>query len=174
MAGTAPSTGAHKRKPARTALASGQRHIRRVDDAERSRTHAWLVQVQRRNRIVIRMFSDGRHGGRRAVLAAALAFRAAMLKQMHDPGYALWRRNRKRRNNTSGIVGVARYANRERARPGRKPIEREYWQAFADDGKGARRSRKFSVAKYGEMRARALAIRARRALLREVGAQAAT
>jgi len=169
---TAQATGAHKNKPGRAALASGQRHIRRVDDAERSRTHAWLVQVQRRNRIVIRMFSDSLHGGRRAALAAALAFRAATLKQMHDPGYALWRRNRKRRNNTSGIVGVARYASRERA--GRKFIEREYWQAFADDGKGARRSRKFSVAKYGETRARALAIRARRAMLREVGAPAAT
>ena len=145
-----------------------------MEDAERSGTHAWLVQVQRRNRIAIRMFSDSLHGGRRKALAAALAYRAAMLKRMHDPRYALWRRNRKRRNNTSGIVGVARYANRERSRSGRKIIVREYWQAFADDGKGGRRSRKFSLAKYGEMRARALAIRARREMLREIGAQAAT
>jgi hypothetical protein len=77
--------------------------------------------------------------------------------------------SRKRRNNTSGIVGDARYAIRERSRSGRKIIQREFWQALADDGTGGRRSRKLSLAKYGEARAKWLAVRARRAMLREVG-----
>ena len=97
-------------------------HLQRIDD-ERSRTHAWRAQVQRRHRIVIAHFSDNLHGGKRAALKAALRYREAMLKELHDQRYPLWRRNRKRRNNTSGVVGVGRYVSRERN--GRAVIERK-------------------------------------------------
>jgi AP2 domain len=138
-------------------------HIHRID-VERTSTHAWRVQVVRRSRMVIRYFSDGVFGGKRAALRAAIVFRDALLLALHDARYELWRRNRKRRNNTSGIVGVGRYWARERLRSGRLS-ERAYWQAFADDGRGARKSRKFSVKMYGEERAKRLAIAARRAML---------
>lgn len=133
-------------------------HIHRIDHAPK-RTHAWLVQVQRRGEITIRSFADGRYGGKRAALRAAIRFRDAALNGARDKNYQLWRRNRKRRNNTSGIVGVGRYVSRERGRQG--IIERVSWQAFWDGPDGRRHSRKFSVNLHGERRARELARRAR-------------
>ena len=133
-------------------------HIHRIDHAPK-RTHTWLVQVQRRGEITIRSFTDGRYGGKRAALQAAIRFRDAALNGARDKNYQLWRRNRKRRNNTSGIVGVGRYVSRERGRRG--IIERISWQAFWDGPDGRRHSRKFSVNLHGERRARELSRRAR-------------
>lgn len=145
-------------------------HIHRIDHAPK-RTHAWAVQVQRRGEIVIRRFSDGRHSGKAEALKAAIRFRDGTLNGFTDQRYALWRRNRKRRNNTSGIVGVGRYVSRERGRHG--IIERISWQAFWDGADGRRHGRKFSVNLHGEQRAKELARQARtaamRALLKEKG-----
>lgn len=154
----------------RMARSRNLHHIHRIDHAPK-RTHAWLVQVQCRRKITIRSFADGRYGGRRAALQAAIRFRDAALNGAHDKSYQLWRRSRKRRNNTSGIVGVGRYISRERRRQG--IIERVSWQAFWDGPDSRRHSRKFSVNLYGERRARALARRARedamRAILKQKG-----
>jgi len=122
------------------------------------------VQVQRRGEITIRCFTDGRYGGKRSALQAAIRFREAALTSARDKGYQLWRRNRKRRNNTSGMVGVGRYVSRERRRQG--IIERISWQAFWDDPDGRRHSRKFSVNLHGERRAKELARRAREDAMR--------
>lgn len=145
-------------RPDRTAATGRLHHIRRIDHAQK-RTHAWIVQVQRRGEITIRRFSDGRHGGRQKALEAAIRFRDATLSQLHDARYPVWRRNRKRRNNTSGIVGVGRYVSREQGRRG--IVERVSWQAFWDGPDGRRHTRKFSVNLHGERRARDLAPRAR-------------
>lgn len=140
-------------------------HIHRIDHAPK-RTHAWLVQVQRRGEITIRSFTDGRYGGKRAALEAAIRFRDAALSSGRDKGYQLWRRNRKRRNNTSGIVGVGRYVNHEHRRQG--IVERISWQAFWDGPDGRRHSRKFSVNLHGERRAKELARRARADAMRAI------
>ena len=138
-------------------------HLQRIDD-ERSRTHAWRAQVQRRHRVMIEHFSDGVYGGKQEALKAARRWRETMLTELHNRRYELWRRNCKRRNNTSGVVGVGRYVSRERN--GRAVIERISWQAFWDGSDGRRHGRKFSVDKYGERRARELACQTRRAALR--------
>jgi hypothetical protein len=140
-------------------------HIHRIDHAPK-RTHAWLVQVQRQGEITIRSFTDGRYGGKRVALQAAIRFRDDALTSARDRSYKLWRRNRKRRNNTSGIVGVGRYISRERGRRGF--IERVSWQAFWDGPDGRRHSRKFSVNLHGERRARDLARRARADAMRTI------
>lgn len=140
-------------------------HIHRIDHAPK-RTHAWLVQVQCRGEITIRSFTDGRYGSKRAALQAAIRFRDAVLNSARDKSYQFWRRNRKRRNNTSGIVGVGRYVSRERGRRGF--IERVSWQAFWDGPVGRRHSRKFSVNLHGERRARELARRARTDAMRAI------
>ncbi|HYD59585.1 MAG TPA: AP2 domain-containing protein [Noviherbaspirillum sp.] len=117
-----------------------------------------------------RHFSDSVHGGKRKALKAAIAFRDEMLTKLRDTEYASWLR-RKRSNNTSGIVGVARYVNISQA-SGRRQ-EYPYWQAFWRDHEGRRHTRTFSVRMYGERKARKLAILARQAAVQELVGSAA-
>lgn len=121
--------------------------------------HGWRVQIQRKNRVELSHFSDLQYGGKRKALQAAIAHRDALFQEMHGADYPQWRRSCKRRNNTSGMVGVGRYIAREMT--GGKPVERPFWLGFwiGDDGK--RHSRKFRVSKYGERQAKALARAAR-------------
>lgn len=110
--------------------------------------------------MVSQQFSDAVHGGKAKALQAARRFRDDVLAQMHDPYAVVWRRNLKRTNNTSGVVGVGRYVNRKVQND--CIVERASWQAFWSDEQGRRVSRKFSVAVHGEQRARMLAIECRR------------
>jgi AP2 domain len=141
---------------------SSHHHICRVDRESRG-AHGWSVQVQHNGQIVRRYFSDSVHGGKRKALQVAIACRDALLEQLWHGRYTLWRRQCKRRNNTSGIVGIARYIAREMV--GDKEVERISWHAFWNSADGKQRSRKFSVNKYGETRAKTLACAARRQAL---------
>ena len=132
------------------------RHIRRVDDSRRG-THAWFVTVQRHNRINTKMFSDGVWGGKRKALEAARTWRDQHLQAEHE--HQLWRRNRLRRNNRSGLVGVARY-ERKSGTDGRSSGG-AYWLASWIDSKGTSRKRKFSVRLWGEEGAKTKAIEVR-------------
>lgn len=140
------------------------RFIRRIDN-ERTRTHSWHVAIRSRNQAVTRHFSDSVHGGKRKALQAAIAFRDEMLAQLRDADYSKWLR-RKRGNNTSGIVGVARYVNVSQTQE--HPQEYPYWQAFWRDRDGKRHTRTFSVLKYGERGARQMAIKARQTAVQEL------
>ncbi|HYD81837.1 MAG TPA: AP2 domain-containing protein [Paucimonas sp.] len=136
-----------------------QRNIRRIDyDAKN--THGWLVQVQREGRRYAKFFSDSVHGGKRKALAGAVAYRDA-IRQEKEPAHRKWLRRIVRTNNTSGTPGVGRYA--------RSDTGQEYWCAYWNDLEGKRRERKFSVAKYGERRARQLALETRAKQLRQLG-----
>lgn len=134
------------------------RNIRRMDDPSRS-THAWLVQVQRHHRISIKMFSDSVWGGKRKALAAAQHWRDQHTEPLAEYAQKLWRRNQLRRNNRSGVTGVARYE--------RKPTPRQrtpgapFWVAAWIDEHGAKRTRKFSVKRWGERGAKRMAIEER-------------
>lgn len=132
-------------------------NIRRVDYPAR-RTFGWLVQVKVKGTPHRKFFSDSVHGSRIAALKHAITFREA-LKQKHDARYTLWRRNRLRQNNTSGIPGVGRYEN---------ATGDPFWMAFWDDHNGKRRAKKFSVGIHGEIGARQKAIRARQQALRQL------
>lgn len=140
-------------------------HVYRIDD-QASYSHRWMVHVGHRGRVVRRYFSDCVYGGKRKALAAAMACRDATLAAVRSKGYSVWFRTRKRRSNTSGITGVGRYVYRDRSR--RRLVLRPFWQAFWDDERGQRRTRKFTVQKYGEARAKKLARRARSEALREL------
>ena len=67
------------------------RNIRRIDN-EINRTHAWLVQVQRGNRNVIKMFSDSVFGGKHKALQAATTFHTQLLAEVPDYEYQVWLR----------------------------------------------------------------------------------
>src|SRR5438552_1728890 len=125
-------------------------NIQRSDD-DRTHTYAWIVKLQRRKRVAFKHFSDSRYGGKKKALAAALRYRDAVLKEMQNSSYGLWIRNIKRKDNTSGMIGIARYVRRNRSRSNPKKFFRQVvWQAFWMDADGKRHSKKFAVKKYGE------------------------
>jgi len=130
------------------------RNIIRVDH-EASRTHAWRVTLQRHNGIVVKMFSDSLHGGKGKALKAAEEYRDELLRRYSPYAHAIWVRTRLRRNNTSGIPGVARYE--ERAKPNRN-YTRVFWLASWVNEQGESRKRRFMVSHYGERQAKRLAV----------------
>lgn len=58
-----------------------QHHIRRIENT-RNHDHAWIVEVRRRNRVTMRRFADGRHGGKEKALKAGVHFRDALLARL--------------------------------------------------------------------------------------------
>lgn len=144
---------------------SGIYAIYRIDDAP-SRTHSWLVTIQRRGRIYHRHFTDRVHGGKRQALKAARAYRDRLTSELRP----LTRQELcaiRKKNNRSGISGVTRIDVMEKGRDDRV-YRRIYWDAQWPIDNGKARHRKFSVKKYGEKRAFELACKARRTALRSL------
>lgn len=139
--------------------------ITRVDN-EMSRTHGWLVTIQRRGTIFRRQFSDGVHGGKARALAAAKAYRDEVVAR-HPPLTRSEHAEIRKKSNKSGIVGVCRYCASE---TGRKSggEKRWFWVAswVLPDGRAKRV--KFSVKKYGEEGAFKLAVKARRGAIKQM------
>lgn len=140
------------------------RNIIRIDH-EASRTHAYRVTLQRHNTITVKTFSDAVHGGKRKALKAALAERDALLLEYSSFDHQIWVRTRLRKNNTSGLPGVAKYTRPVHPRTGR---DQAFWLASWIDENGASRKRKFAVSRYGERKAKQLAIAERERQLRRV------
>jgi hypothetical protein len=134
------------------------RNIRRIDNPARS-TYAWLVQVQRRQHIISKMFSDSIYGGKDKALTAALTYRDALILAAAPAEINLWRRTIIRRNNTSGIPGVGLYKTESGA---------EKWVAYWTDEHGIRRSKNFAVNAHGKRKAKQLAITARKEQLARI------
>ncbi len=134
--------------------------ISRIDD-DRTHTHAWLVRVQRRNRIHHRYVSDRVHGGTRLALAVATAYRETLVQTLPELMRQEVCRIRKK-NNRSGVSGVSRHEA-----PGRTPTSPRtaYWLAQWPIGDGRAKQRKFGVKKYGEHGAYLRALQARRVAL---------
>lgn len=134
------------------------RNIRRMDDDAR-RTHAWIVQVQRKNNIIIKMFSDSLFGSKQKALMAALEYRDFLIIAPSPAEHNLWHRTIVRRNNTSGIPGVGLY---------KRSNGKERWVAFWIDENGIKKSRTFSVDVYGQRQAKQLAISERQRQLKRL------
>jgi len=139
------------------------RNIKRIDD-DTTRTHSWVVIVQRRGESHLRWFTDGIYGGKEKALAAAIEHRDFLVSSHSESEQNLWVRTRLRKNNTSGIPGVGRYEALANPNTGRYNI---FWLASWIDEYGRSRKRKFYVSRYGERLAKQLAIAEReRQLLR--------
>jgi hypothetical protein len=139
--------------------------ISRVDN-EVSRTHGWLVTIQRRGVIYRRHFSDGVHGGRAKSFGAARAFRDEVVAK-HPPFTMREYSSIVKKSNRSGVVGVCRYcASETRHLP--QEQQRWFWVASWPLPSGKRKRVKFAVNKYGEEKAFKLALKARREAMREI------
>ena len=133
------------------------RNIHRMDDDAR-RTHAWLVRVQRKGQVTIKMFSDGVYGGKQNALSAALEYRDFLTLAPSQAEHNLWHRTIVRRNNTSGIPGVGLYM---------RPNGSGRWIAYWIDENGMRKSRTFTVKIYGK-NAKQLAVAERQRQLKRI------
>ena len=132
--------------------------ISRVDN-DASRTHGWLVTIQRRGVIHRKHFSDGVHGGRKKAFSAARDYRDEVVAK-YPPLSMQEYSSIVKKNNRSGVVGVCRYcASETRDLPEER--QRWFWVASWPLPNGKRKRVKFSVKKYGEEGAfeRALAAR---------------
>lgn len=139
--------------------------ISRVDN-DASRTHGWLVTIQRRGVIYRRHFSDGTHGGKQKSFSSAREFRDKIIEK-HPPFSLKEYSNIVKKSNRSGVVGVCRYCSSEtRGLPPEK--QRWFWVASWPLPSGKRRRVKFSVTKYGEGAAFKMALKARREALKKL------
>jgi len=140
------------------------KHIYRVDD-EKSRTHSWLVTVQRRGQIYHRHFTDGIYGGKRKALDEAKVYRDELLARLR-PLTRVERCNITKKNNRSGISGVTRIDGMDTKRG--RSYHRRYWLAQWPIGNGKAQMKKFSIKQYGEQGAFRLAVRARQEALKSL------
>ena len=137
-----------------------RRNISRIDmsSASGSQHGGWEVRMQRRGKKFGKFFADGQFGGRRASLNAAKAYRDSLESRL--AGYSVKELARRpSARNTSGIVGVRRAVQVEENED--YVYTYAFWIAQWIDGKGKRKTRSFSIEKYGEEDAFQRAVAAR-------------
>ena len=126
--------------------------MRNILRYEHNGATSWVVRVKRSGRQYVEYFADG-HEGPEASLRRAIVWRNDLEKRL-TPWNKLHRRSSVSR---TGVIGVSVLDDRTRA----GTIVRR-WVAQWPIGDGRMRHRSFSVLKYGERKARRLAIEARR------------
>ena len=131
----------------------GNLHITRVESGVV--TPGWNFRLRFAGRIESSFFSDRSYGGKKNALVVARMYRDARLKQL-GPKDVMRRIGRKSSRNSSGVVGVSRTAIM--TTNGKKYI---CWSAQWPLLSGKHCIRRFSILKFGEKKARQLAIQAR-------------
>jgi len=142
------------RKPKRDA------GISRIDQDEK-RTHGFFVRLTRNGKIHNAFFADKTFGGKRKALKSARKHYRQLL-QKHGPISRRDRAQIRRRKGSSAITGVRKTA----VRRGRHKFS--YWVATWSPRPYALQRKLFSVKKYGSTKAKALAVKARKAGLRKM------
>lgn len=144
---------------------TGHPYIGRYDPSGPS-AH-WRVSLQVQGTRYRKSFADSVNGGEEKALAAAIAWRDEIFIQVKLPAETarLSARAASHDDSPDKVEGVAW---RKESRPGASP----FWIAYAPKQFGlARKSRKFSIAKYGSDRAYALAVEARKKFVEEAAAR---
>ncbi|MGA9452931.1 MAG: hypothetical protein WBW41_16495 [Verrucomicrobiia bacterium] len=131
------------------------RGIARIDQREKH-NHGFFVRLQRNGIVHSAFFADKSYGGKRRAFRAAQKHFRRLEKKYQPMTRRMWAELLRRKGKT-GIIGVRRVVVR---RPGQP--RRVYWQANWSPRPHLVRRRVFSVRKFGERKAKALAIVARR------------
>jgi len=131
-----------------------EKHIRRQDAYG---IHGWIVSISRSSKKYQRCFSD--KGDRAGALARARQWRDQLLEKLPPPMPFRVRDAR----NTTGVIGVALVVDVGRG-GGRVARYKVSWV----DAAGRRRLRGFSIQKYGDREAFALAVALRRRMTKEM------
>ena len=143
-----------------------RRNISRIETTSANcKTYGgWDVRIQRRGRKMEKFFSDLGLGGKRAALQAAKEHRDR-LELRHKKFSVSELADTPSTNNRSGLVGVRLHQQIDR----RGEFEYSYWYWVAQwtDRRGRRKTRSFSVHKYGDDEACRLACESREQGLRK-------
>lgn len=135
--------------------------ITRIDDYI-CNSHAWRVSLRRQNVMHVKNFPDKTHGGKGKALAAAKSYRNEIVEK-YPPTTRQEMCKITRSNNNSGYPGVYSYAKRYKLKNGCIK-ELRYWEAhWPGEKPGTFEKEAFPVHKFGERRAKKLAIEAREA-----------
>ncbi len=124
--------------------------ISRIEQPSK-KTYGYYVRLFWRGQQFAKFFSDKKYGSKDQALKAAEDYFYQLDEQMPLDSSI----GRMTARNRSGIVGVSRTKVRSRGH------DYDYWQAWWGSGAN-RKSAKFSVLKYGEEKAKQLAIESRR------------
>jgi hypothetical protein len=137
--------------------------ISRIDQ-QAKHNHGFFVRLQRQGKTHSAFFTDKMHGGRKRALAAAQKHYRKLLAKWGPPARKRrsWWAQIPRRKGSSGIVGVQKVVVR------RHGEARMYWKATWSPKPYVVRRKLFSCWEFGSKKARQLAIRARRAGLRNM------
>lgn len=135
---------------------NANRNITRI---ERETTGGWLVRITRKGEMTSWYFGDTEYGTKRKSLLAARDYRDELEQGLK--GYtAKQLATKERANNTSGITGVRLVEEKDPRWPSNPTYK--YWIAQWSPAKGSRRTKRFSVEKYGNDKAYKMAVAARK------------
>lgn len=129
--------------------------ISRIEQEEK-KNFGWNVRVTYKGKTTHKYFPDKSCGGKNKALKLAREFRDGVLKKM-PKGKQEAASRALRKVKKSGVVGVTHVVSNA---GGGKSYE--YWQAAWEDKAESRRTAKFSISRYGNKEALALAIQARK------------
>lgn len=138
-----------------------RRNISRIEPyAERGNHHGgWEVRMQRQGRKYSKFFSDGMCGGKRKALRLAQQYRDELESRLR-PWSVKKLAEKPSVRNTSGTVGVRK--GFQAITSNGYEYRYEFWIAQWIDGRGRRRTRSFSINKYGNQTAWEMAMDVRR------------
>ncbi|MEZ6092797.1 MAG: AP2 domain-containing protein [Pirellulaceae bacterium] len=136
-----------------------EKNISRIEtNSNGSISKGFLVRVMRRGERFQKFFGDATFGSRPKALAAAKKFRDSVLKK--NKGFSKKElANRASSRNTSGIVGV-RYSEEVHGTGKNKRVY-GFWVASWNPKAGVRKTKRYSIDKYGDDEAMQMAIKAR-------------
>lgn len=138
-----------------------RRNLSRIvnHSAHGPQVRGWMVRLQNRGQQSVKFFNDQTFGGNRQAMIAAKQFRDELEK--NSRAYTVKElAQRPSVRNSSGTVGVRKHQQIDQR--GDTPYVYDYWVAQWIDGLGHRKTRMFSVRKYGNREAKRLAMSARR------------
>lgn len=129
--------------------------VYRVDQPQKAQ-HGFVARLQRGGYKFQKFCADANHGGPEGAFRAAYAAYREMMEAAPPRKTPIDLMKRRTSRNSSGVTGVFRTT--EVSASGK---ERSYWIAQWSEDKGRRSTKTFSVAEFGEEKAKKLAVEAR-------------
>ena len=137
--------------------------ICRIDQPAKH-NHGFFVRVSRKGKIHSAFFTDKKHGSREQAFVAAQEHYEKLRAKLGPPKQMSrrWWAELRRRKGSSNVVGVQKILDKRSKKP------HVVWKATWSPKPYVVARRQFSARKFGARKARRLAIRARRADLRDM------